>query len=92
MNRIVGPTGMPLGNDGKNRSPKMEERLQAAIEAWTKGEKDMAFGIALNAIAYQSHGLAGLAKLVQSLENQVKELTEKVNLLPPPTMPPNANM
>lgn len=83
---------MPVGDDGKQRPPRMEERLQAALDMWTKGDKDVAFATALNAIAYQSHGLAGLAKLTKQLEDKVAALQARVDLLPPPTTPPNVEM
>lgn len=83
-NRIVGPSGQPLDSDGKQRTPKMEERVIAALEYWKNNQKDMAFATALNAIAYQSNGLAGLAKLIRSLEDKVAKLSKEVEELKNP--------
>lgn len=80
-NRIVGPTGQPIGGDGKQRSPTMEERLQAALEFWRTNQKDMAFATALNAIAYQSSGLSGLAKLVKKSDATIDELRKRIEQL-----------
>jgi len=80
--RIVTPDGMIPGNDGKpDRPPTLEERLNSALEHWRFKRKDEAFATALNAIAYLSSGLAGMAKLTEVMRSENDVLMKRVEAL-----------
>ena len=82
MNRIVTPDGMvPGGEDKPSRPPTLQERLDQALHFWKFKQKDEAFATALNAIAYLSAGLAGMAKLTAHLEKSNEELTKRIAAL-----------
>lgn len=81
-NRIVTPEGfLPQGDGKPARPPTLQERLDAALEHWQYKRKDQAFATALNAIAYLSAGLAGMAKLAETLEKSNEELRTRVSAL-----------
>lgn len=102
MGRIITPDGMVPGQDGKpDRPPTLQERVELALEHWQFKRKDEAFATALNAIAYLSNGLAGLAKLSDrnqkdcfDLRKTVNDLNERLKrievflVLDPPAPPP----
>jgi hypothetical protein len=89
MNRIVTPDGMVPGQgDQPPRPPTLQERLDAALEYWKFKRKDEAFATALNAIAYLSSGLAGMAKLTKQLEDSNAALTKRVEALEAKAPPP----
>lgn len=89
--RIVTPDGQIPTPDGGKRPPTLQERLDIALEHWQYKRKDMAFATALNAIAYLSHGLAGMAKITKQLEDgnaalvaRVKAMEDQLKPNPPP--------
>lgn len=82
-NRIVTPDGMIPGGDGKPpRPPRLEERLDLALEHWKFKRKDEAFATALNAIAFLSMGVAGLAKSNEHLRQRLEALEKHTGMNP----------
>ncbi len=62
--------------DGGSRPPKMEERLETALEHWKHHRRAEGFATALNCIAFLSNGVAGLAKSNESLRLQLVQYQE----------------
>jgi len=80
--RIVTPDGMIPGSDGKpDRPPTLKERLDTALRFWQTAQKDKAFATSLNAIAYLSSGLAGMAILTEQMRVENEELKKRVAAL-----------
>lgn len=80
--RIVTPDGMVPGNDGQpDRPPTLKERLDTALDHWRFKRKDEGFATALNAIAYLSAGLAGMAKLTEVMRSENEVLRNRVDAL-----------
>lgn len=82
MNRVVTPDGMIPGGEGKpDREPTLQERLDLALHYWKLKRKDEAFAMALNAIAYLSAGLAGMAKLTDVMRSENDALMKRIEAL-----------
>lgn len=81
MSRIYTPDGniASSGGDKGGRPPTLQERIEEALRCWEAKQHDLGFAHALNAVAYLSNGLSGLAKLVNKLE-QANAATVKHNL------------
>lgn len=81
-NRIVTPDGfIPQGGDQPARPPTLQERLDLALEHWKFQRKNEAFATALNAIAYLSAGLSGMAKLTEQMRVENDELKKRLAAL-----------
>ena len=81
-NRIVTPQGFIPGDNGQpDRPPTLQERLDTALEHWRFKRKDEGFATALNAIAYLSAGLAGMARLTEQMRVENAEMRNRVAAL-----------
>jgi hypothetical protein len=82
MSRIITLDGLiPQGPDKPARPPTLEERLNSALEHWQFKRKDQAFATALNAIAYLSAGLAGMAKLTEQMRIENEDIKKRITTL-----------